>query len=224
MKTFLSGLMGPALAVTASICALSAHAATTSYSDRTTFLSAAGSATDHSTAPFNFTGSRAYSNGLTVNEVSGTFGSTSVTGFADLGISDAIVLNGVESLDFNFSEQRFGFGLDIVESTTPFSASRSAGCGVATCVESTFTFTFLNGGSVVGSEVISPANDTVVFFGVTSDLGFDKVEMRETTGSNDDERFGGFVSTAAPAPVPLPASALLLLAGVGGLAALRRKA
>lgn len=217
MKTLAISLIG-------CLCAISATAATTTYSDRATFLAASGDATDHTTAPFNFTGSRAYSNGLTVNEVSGTFGSTSVIAFADLGISDAIVVNDVESLDFNFSEQRFGFGLDIVESTTPFSASRTDGCGVTTCVESTFTFTFLNGGSVVGSEVISPANDTVVFFGVTSDLGFDKVEMRETTGSNDDERFGGFVSTAAPAPVPLPASALLLLAGVGGLAAMRRKA
>lgn len=211
------------LALIGCVFALSANAATTTFSDRALFLASAGVATNHTSAPYNFTASRTYSSGLEVGEVSGTFVSASVFGADNRGIADALLINDTENLNFDFGSERFGFGLDIFEATAN-SASGKFGCGVATCVESTFTFTFKNGGTVVGTETISPANETVVFFGVTSDLAFNRVEMRETVGSNDNERFGGFVSTDATAPVPLPASVLLLLAGLGGLAATRRKA
>lgn len=198
------------------------------FTDRADFLAAAGASADHSfpTAVPRGTAAAGFSNGLTVGTLGPEMASSSVFGAVDHGISGALLISGVENLNFFFSETRFGFGLNIFEPTS----GGINGCNTATCEESTFTFTFLNGSTVVGTETFSPANDVKTFFGTLLNTGFDKVEMRETiagssqVAANDNEFFGGFVSAAAPAPVPLPASVFLLLAGVAGLGALRRKA
>lgn len=57
----------------------------------------------------------------------------------------------------------------------------------------------------------SPANDQKAFVGVWSDQPFDRIAIRETFGTDDNEFYGEFF-TGATAPVPEP--------GAGGLAAL----
>lgn len=208
------------IAAALSLSVASATQAAT-FTDETAFLAASGDATPHTTGTIpRGTTSRSFTDGLTVSTLGPEMASASVFGGSNQGIDNAILISGNEDLNFAFGQTRFGFGLEIYEAASDTSIN---GCGVAVCVESTFTFTFINGSTVVGTESFAPANDVVTFFGATFAGGFDRVKMRETSGSNDNERFGGFVSTAAPAPVPLPASALLLLAGVAGLGAMRRR-
>lgn len=205
------------VAVAALCMSTSAMAAT--FTDRAAFLAASGTASDHTTGNIpRGTTSRAFSNGLTVSTLGPEMASASSFGASDLGIANAILISGVEHLNFQFDTLRFGFGLDIFESTL---AGTINGCGTAVCSDSTFTFTFKNGGAVVGSETFNPINDTVAFFGALYANPFDRVEMRETSGTNDNERFGGFVSTMAP--VPVPAALPLLLLGLGAVGFVGRR-
>lgn len=114
----------------------------------------------------------------------------------------------------------FGFGLDIFD---PVSTD-ATGCNVTPCLDSTFSFSLFDDQTLVGSASFTPTfSDTETsFFGIQSTLAFNTVQVRETTGTNDNEGFGNFVTTAA---VPLPAPIILLLAALAGLAvAAHRKA
>lgn len=219
-------LIAAAVGLVSSATLLSA----TTFTDRDAFLLATGDATNH-TAPSIARSNRApatYANGLTVSSLnSANFASATSFGASENGITGAILISGVENLNFDFSAVRFGFGLNVFEPTTP--GSNINACNTSVCVESTFTFTFKNGGSTVGTETFQPVNDQVTFFGVLLGSAFDRIEMRETIAgtnqspANDNEFFGGFVSTNAPTPVPLPAPALLLIGGLAGLGLMRRK-
>jgi hypothetical protein len=73
-------------------------------------------------------------------------------------------------------------------------------------------------------EFVAPAGATRLFFGVPDAFSFNGVP-----GAYDDNDGGyrirvGVNTTPTPPAVPLPAPALLLLAGLGGLVALRRRA
>lgn len=58
-------------------------------------------------------------------------------------------------------------------------------------------------------------NNTASFVGVWSDIAFNKVQIRETSGGIDNEYFGRFYTVQVAAPVPEPAKylagAMLLL-------------
>ena len=96
------------------------------------------------------------------------------------------------------------------------------GCNTAVCSDTTFLIEVLDGISVIDSLTFTPADDMAAFLGVTSDRAFTALRIIDQTNTLDNEYFGAF-TLAELAPVPLPASLPLLLAGLGGVAALRRR-
>lgn len=96
-----------------------------------------------------------------------------------------------------------------------------------------FSLKLFSGANQIGATSFAPENDTAVFFGLWADQTFDRVEIVETTGSSENEFFGGFMSgvttlprplsrsvlsASATTPVPLPAGLPLLMLGLGALA------
>jgi hypothetical protein len=127
-----------------------------------------------------------------------------------------LAISGFESFDATvaFSADRYAFGFGLYESTNPL----LPGCN-APCVESTFTITLLNNLAAVAAFNLSPANDVALFWGVHTDFAFDAVQIRETTGSNDNEIFGTFYTGIRSVPEP---GALLLLGTALAIRGVRR--
>lgn len=183
------------------------------FSDRATFLAAVSGAIEHTdlTTAFDLTAA----SGSSIN--------TNYATFTDMfGADPYVILNGVENVDFDvtYTSEIFAFGMDVYEpqaSTATFN-----GCNVGTCVESTFEISLFSGATLVTTESFSPDNEMLDFIGFTSNVGFDRIEVRESTGTNDNEFFGNFVSSPTPAAVPLPAGLPLLAIGVGLLGAIGR--
>jgi hypothetical protein len=65
-------------------------------------------------------------------------------------------------------------------------------------------------------------DDALTFVGVWSTDAFDRIEIRETTGTLDNEFFGNFV-TGDTALVPEPGTLLLVGIGLASLAVRRRR-
>jgi hypothetical protein len=89
-------------------------------------------------------------------------------------------------------------------------------------IDSTFTVTLKNGAATVNSFTFNAPNDTTAFVWVWSSVAFNRMEIRETIGGNENEFFGPFYSGTTPT-VPLPPTALLLSSGLLGLLAWRKK-
>jgi hypothetical protein len=127
-----------------------------------------------------------------------------------------IALSGVEDLDVGIASGAFAFGFEMVEPQNDPNLN-------GTFVDSTFTITLRNGGSIVDSFLLTPPNDTAVFFGVWSSDAFDRVEIRETVGALENEFFGTFYTGSQALPVPEPSGlAFAALALLAGLRATRR--
>lgn len=195
--------------------ALAAPAAAATFDDRADFLAQGGTYTEHTDLFDDFV----------VTTPPGSSVNLSFPSFTDkFGSDPYIALNGVENVDLrvDFATSVFAFGMDVYEpiaSTATFN-----GCNVGTCVESTFAISVWSGGVLLDSFDFSPDNEVLDFIGYASATPFDMLEIRETTGTNDNEFFGNFVtSSTALAAVPLPAGLPLLAAGLGALALLRRR-
>ena len=203
-----------------------ASAAITVFNDKTTFLidtgatSATGplpnlglipgdAAASQTVGTVTFTitppSSELYIGAAGVNPVPGLDWTTINPG-PDIAISD------IENLNADLSSAVFSLGFDFVEPTTGF------GCNNTTCVDSTFSVTLKNGPTTVDSFQFNAPNDVLAFVGVQSDTAFDRVEIREITGNNDDEYFGEFY-TSEPLPsdeviggeiIPIESTSLIL--------------
>lgn len=109
--------------------------------------------------------------------------------------------------------QAHSFGFEFVEPSHAFPGTEGPS---ATFVDSTFTVTLLLGSTTVGSFTFNAPNDQAAFVGVwsTADQGFNKVQIRETTGGNENEFFGDFYAGTL-AHTPLPGAVLLGMLGLG---------
>ena len=198
-------------AVAGATCIATASSAAT-YNDRTTFLGLTGGFVEHNDLTSDFS----------ISAEPGSSLNSSYSTFTDkFAPNPYVILNGVENFNavLLFTDAIYAFGMDVYEpqaSTDTFN-----GCNVSTCVESTFEISFLSSGSTLDTVTFEPENEILDFFGYTSDTAFDRVEIRETVGTNDNEMFGNFVTSTTP--VPLPAGLPLLAAGLGAIALLRRR-
>jgi len=111
---------------------------------------------------------------------------------------------------FSFDAPILGFGGD-----WDLAGPGGVGTGIA--------ITTMGGGSFVVTEEI-PSTLVNDFWGFISDMEFSSLSFVEGTQANGVETYTlDNLTTGGVAPVPLPAGLPLLLAGLGGLAALRRK-
>lgn len=134
-----------------------------------------------------------------------------------------IAINDTENLNISTATPVFALGFDFVEPS--LGGAGLGGCFVSTCTDSTFSVTLKAGAATVGSFQFNVEDDIAGFVGVWSDLAFNGVEVRETSGGIDNEYYGRvFTSNASPAPVPVPAALALLGSALGLLGWMRRRA
>jgi hypothetical protein len=89
------------------------------------------------------------------------------------------------------------------------------GCNT-TCINSQWQMRLMSGASVVASVPWTFPKDQATFFGVWSDTAFNRLEIRETVGTDDNEFYGQFY-TGLAAAVPEPGTAALLALGAAAL-------
>jgi len=200
-----------------------ASAAITVFTDKATFLSttgassatgplpdlgliAGGAAASQTVGSVTFTitppSSELYIGAAGVNVVPG-LDWTAINPGPDIAISD------IENLNADLASSVFSLGFDVIEPTTGF------GCNNTTCVDSTFSVTLKNGPTTVGSFQFNAPDNVLAFAGVSSTLAFDRVEIREIIGNNDDEYFGEFYTSLPRTAVggilePIDTTALII--------------
>jgi hypothetical protein len=126
-----------------------------------------------------------------------------------------------DGIDAIFSAPVFAAGFDFHQATTPNVAVD--GCNTPVCFDSQFQVQLKNGATVVATFAWTPLKDQRDFWGVWADTPFNKLEIRETFGTDDNEFYGQFYSgvTAVPEPATTALWALGLL--TVGLAGMRRR-
>jgi hypothetical protein len=111
----------------------------------------------------------------------------------------------------------YAFGFEFVE------PKNDPNVNVPTPVDSSFRVSLYNNNTALGSFIFNAPEDQAYFVGVLSDTSFNKVDVFELGGS-DNEFYGEFY-TSQVAPVPLPASLPLFFIGIASVlfAGFRRK-
>lgn len=135
-----------------------------------------------------------------------------------LGISQGASDSGSyynDGINATFDSLVFSAGYSFHE---PTKAALIDGCNGA-CVNSEWVIRLKNGSTTVGQVPWIFPKDTATFFGVSSDVAFNRMEIREVVGTDDNEFYGQFYSAGAPvAAVPEPATTSLLGVGLLGIA------
>jgi hypothetical protein len=209
------------LAVLAALISTSANAAIVTYTDRATFIAATG-ATGIGAIPSNISGGFTLG-GLTFSDVSGSSMVSNVNWSTLISEPTDMAISGVESFNVNAAGPLFAFGFDFHEPTTstPPGPQFPDTCNT-TCVESTFTVTLRNGAALVDAFTFNAPNDVLAFVGVASTVAFDRIEIRDTTNTADNEFFGNFLIGRVQT-VPEPSILALLGLGLLGFGFARRR-
>lgn len=115
-----------------------------------------------------------------------------------------------ESLNLSVASPVFSLGFDFVEPENDPNVNE-------TFVDSTFAVTVKNGATSLFSFTFNAPNDAAAFVGVAGATLFDRVEIRETVGTDDNEFYGRVYTGTQAVPEPSSlASAALGLVGLAG--------
>jgi hypothetical protein len=131
-----------------------------------------------------------------------------LSGFESLNVIDTVTA--VYALGFDFHEP----------SVAGVPPNVTNVCNTAACVDSTFAVTLKMGAASVGTFSFNAPDDVAAFIGVWNPTPFNRVEIVETTGSNDNEFYGQFYTSTS---VPEPSAWVLLATCLGLVGALRRR-
>ena len=195
------------------LLSLHAQASFVTFSDRTTFLSTTG--TTSATGPIPNLG-RMFIGPTTVGDVTFSqappggpvwIGSGDLPDWTPVNPGNDIAIDGLEDFNVDLASSVFAFGFDFVEAT-PVDLSAP-----------TFAVTLLGGSGIVGAFTFNRPIGEPAFVGVWSDVSFNRVEIRDLTGSAGDEYFGEFYTSA----VPIPPAVWLFGTGLIGLIGVARR-
>ena len=213
----------------------SASATTIEFYDKDAFLAATGAVSNGSVPNSGNVGTSATIGNITFESINGLsiyFG-TGPTGVNLGGSGGGLIYDWTSYLDGNdiaisgsedlrvtilaLASPVYSLGFDFVEPTdvTTNVAERDI-------VDSSFLVKLMDSGTatVFDSFSFNAPDDVAYFVGAWTNYGFDRVEIIET-GGIDNEFFGEFYTGTTP--VPEPATMLLLGSGLIGLAAVGRK-
>lgn len=169
------------------------RAATLVYTDKASFL-AATSATAAS-GPLPAGGPYTSLTLGTITYQSATGQAFSIADYSARLVGNELSIDGLESINIVTAAPVYSLGFDFVEPNLDPNVN-------AAFIDSTFTVTLLNGTTFVDSYSFNAPNDTTAFEGVSSTIPFNSVQIRETTGSSENEFFGQIYTSVAPAPEP----------------------
>lgn len=219
MRGLKAGRCVCALAVTVAALGSSYEAAAANiatYSDKSAFLAETGAS--DATGPLPSLGLGSYGS-ITIGTVKFNISRFSITDISarlpglEIGISDGANGASNESIDTLFAAPVFSAGFDFVEPQFDPHVNRGF-------TDSTFQVTLKSGAASVSTFSFNAPNDVAAFVGVWSDTAFDKLEIREIVGTDDNEFYGRFYTGTAPLPEP---TTLSLLAVMGGFVGHRRR-
>lgn len=208
-------LVPAGIALLAALALQPAAGATITYTSRATFLTATGATSATGALPNSGAAPSVTVGAITFSAVAPTSTDIWLAAWTTRISGFDIAIQGVENFNAQSASLVTAMGFDFVEPQFDPNVN-------AAFLESTFSVAVYNGATLVDSVSFSRGNDSLQFFGIATDLLFNRMEIRETTGGAENEFFGQFYTNAAV--VPVPAALPLFGLALASLSAVRRRA